>query len=49
MGLQTPLIDSARLRDELGWEPRLASTEALLDLLGGFHDGAGAPTPPLRA
>jgi nucleoside-diphosphate-sugar epimerase len=49
MGLHTPLIDSARLRDELGWEPRLASTEALLDLLGGFHDGAGAPTPPLRA
>jgi nucleoside-diphosphate-sugar epimerase len=49
MGLQTPLMDSARLRDELGWEPGVSAGDALLDLLGGFHDGAGAPTPPLRA
>jgi nucleoside-diphosphate-sugar epimerase len=48
MGLETPLLDSTRIREDLGWEPRLGSTDALLDLLGGFHDGAGAPTPPLR-
>ncbi|HEY0416852.1 MAG TPA: NAD-dependent epimerase/dehydratase family protein [Gaiellaceae bacterium] len=49
MALQTPLLDSTRIRDELGWEPARAAGEALLDLLHGFHDGAGVPTPPLRA
>jgi nucleoside-diphosphate-sugar epimerase len=48
MGLQTPLISSARIRAELGWSPARTAGDALLDLLGGFHDGAGAPTPPLR-
>jgi nucleoside-diphosphate-sugar epimerase len=48
MGLQTPLMDPARIRDELGWQPRHAAGEALLELLHGFHAGAGAPTPPLR-
>jgi nucleoside-diphosphate-sugar epimerase len=49
LGLQTPLMDPARLRDELGWRPNVSAGDALLDLVGGFHDGAGAPTPPLRA
>jgi len=49
MGLKTPLMDSSRIRDELGWQPRHAAGEALLELLQGFHAGAGAPTPPLRA
>jgi len=49
MGLQTPLMDSSRIRDELDWAPRHEAGEALLELLQGFHAGAGAPTPPLRA
>ena len=49
MGLRTPLLDCARIRDELGWRPRHEAGEALLELLQGFHAGAGAPTPPLRA
>ena len=49
MGLQTPLLDSSRIREELGWEPAHESGEALLELLQGFHAGAGAPTPPLRS
>lgn len=48
MGLQTPLLDASRIRDELGWEPRYTAGEALLDLVRGFHAGAGAPTPPMR-
>jgi nucleoside-diphosphate-sugar epimerase len=49
MGLRTPLLDSTRARTELGWKPRFDAGEALLDLLRGFHDGAGLPTPPLAA
>jgi nucleoside-diphosphate-sugar epimerase len=48
MGLQTPLLDTRRARDELGWEPTRHAGETLLELVAGFRDGAGAPTPPLR-
>ncbi|MBA2476620.1 MAG: NAD-dependent epimerase, partial [Actinobacteria bacterium] len=34
-------------RTELGWEPRRGADEALLELLAGMHEGAGAATPPL--
>jgi UDP-glucose 4-epimerase len=47
MGLQTPIMDVTRARDELGWTPSHSSGEALLELLEGLRDGAGAPTPPL--
>jgi nucleoside-diphosphate-sugar epimerase len=47
MALETPLLDSTRARTELGWSPKHSSGEALLELLDGFHEGAGAPTPPL--
>ena len=49
MGLQTPLLDTTRARTELGWEPRVEAGQALLELVHGFHDGAGSPTPPLAA
>ena len=49
MGLQTPLLDSSRIREELGWAARRSAGDALLDLLEGFHSGVGVPTPPLRA
>jgi hypothetical protein len=48
MGLQTPLMSAQRIRDELGWSPARSAGDALLDLLAGFHEGAGDRTPPLR-
>jgi nucleoside-diphosphate-sugar epimerase len=47
MALGVPLIDSARARAELGWEPRYRSTDALLELLDGMRRGADYGTPPL--
>jgi UDP-glucose 4-epimerase len=47
LALGVPLLDTTRAREELGWEARRDSGEALLELLGGIHDRAGAPTPPL--
>lgn len=47
MGMLTPLMDVARARRELGWEPRVGADDALLDLLAGLRDGAGMQTPPL--
>jgi UDP-glucose 4-epimerase len=47
MALATPLIDSSRARDELGWEPRYRSTDALRELLDGLRRGADFATPPL--
>jgi nucleoside-diphosphate-sugar epimerase len=48
MGLSVPLLDTTRAREELGWEPRLSSLEAILALLGGLRQGASEPTPPLE-
>ncbi len=47
MALETPLLDASRAREELGWEPERRADDTLLELLDGFHDGAGLPTPPL--
>jgi nucleoside-diphosphate-sugar epimerase len=47
LALGVPLLDTTRARDELGWEPRRRADEALLELLAGLREGAGAPTPPL--
>jgi nucleoside-diphosphate-sugar epimerase len=48
MALSVPLMDSARARAELGWDPRYRSTDALLELLDGMRRGADSATPPLR-
>jgi nucleoside-diphosphate-sugar epimerase len=47
MGLSVPLIDSGRIRRELGWTPRHTAEDALRELLEGIRERAGAPTPPL--
>ena len=47
MGLRTPLMDTTRARTELGWHETTDAGTALLELLAGFHEGAGLPTPPL--
>jgi nucleoside-diphosphate-sugar epimerase len=48
LGLGAPLMDCARARTELGWQPRYAADEALLELIEGLREGAGERTPPLR-
>jgi nucleoside-diphosphate-sugar epimerase len=47
MGMAVPVMDTARIRDELGWEPRRTADAALLELLEGIRERAGAATPPL--
>jgi len=48
MALGVPLMDTTRIRGELGWTPHHSSGGALLDLLAGMRDRSGADTPPLR-
>jgi UDP-glucose 4-epimerase len=48
MGLAVPVMDVSRARNELGWQPRHSSSDALLDLMAGMRDGAGLATPPLE-
>ncbi len=47
LALQLPLLDTARIRTELGWSPTVSSLDALREVLEGMADGAGAQTPPL--
>jgi UDP-glucose 4-epimerase len=49
MALGVPLLDTARARRELGWEPRLSSTDALSELMEGMRSGSDLDTPPLKA
>lgn len=48
MGLNVPLMDNARARRELGWEPEYSAMDAARELLKGMADGEGAPSVPLR-
>jgi UDP-glucose 4-epimerase len=48
LALQVPIMDTARARAELGWEPRTASLDALAELLNGLRRGCDGETPPLR-
>jgi nucleoside-diphosphate-sugar epimerase len=47
MAFQSPLMDTTRAREQLGWAPRYSSGEALIELLDGMKEGAGSGTPPL--
>jgi nucleoside-diphosphate-sugar epimerase len=47
LALAVPLLDTTRARSELGWTPRHRADAALLELIEGMREGAGAPTPPL--
>jgi UDP-glucose 4-epimerase len=49
MGLDVPVMDTTRARTELGWKPRRTAAEALLELIDGMRESAGAPTPPLNS
>jgi nucleoside-diphosphate-sugar epimerase len=47
MALGAPLMETSRAREELGWQPRVSSLDALRDLFEGLRRGRGFPTPPL--
>ena len=47
MGLNVPLLDSTRAREELGWTPVHRADETLLELLDGMRERAGLATAPL--
>ena len=49
LGLDAPLMDTTRIREELGWAPRRSAADALAELLAGLRDRAAADTPPLAA
>ncbi|WP_285106289.1 NAD-dependent epimerase/dehydratase family protein [Promicromonospora sp. MEB111] len=48
MALSAPVLDAARIRTELGWEPRRTAAEAVEDLLDGMAVGQGMGSAPLR-
>ena len=48
MGLRVPLMDNARARRELDWEPEYSAMDAARELLKGMADGEGAASVPLR-
>jgi UDP-glucose 4-epimerase len=48
LALGVPIMDTSRARTELGWAPRHDAGDALLELLDGMRDGAGAALPPLE-
>jgi UDP-glucose 4-epimerase len=48
MALQSPVMDTARARTELGWVPEYSANDAVAELLEGLRHGAGVDTPPLE-
>lgn len=44
-----PVMDTTRVRHELGWVSHHTSDEAFAEFIEGLHTGAGGPTPPLRS
>jgi nucleoside-diphosphate-sugar epimerase len=48
MALAVPIMHTGRARTELGWEPRMSSGDALLELLDGMRRSDGGPLPPLE-
>ena len=49
MGLGVPVMDTTRIREELGWRAAHTSAQALEELLAGLRQCAGLDTPPLEA
>jgi nucleoside-diphosphate-sugar epimerase len=49
LGVQTPIMDVSRARSELGWSPKVAADQALLELVDGLRRNGETPTPPLSS
>jgi UDP-glucose 4-epimerase len=47
LALQLPLLDTTRIRDDLGWSPTMSSLDALRQVIEGLVHHVGGPTPPL--
>jgi UDP-glucose 4-epimerase len=47
LALNVPLMDTARIREQLGWTPHRSATDALAELAEGMREGADDHTPPL--
>jgi nucleoside-diphosphate-sugar epimerase len=45
--LSLPIMDTSRIRSELGWTPSYKATDAIVEMMEGLREGAGGPTPPL--
>jgi nucleoside-diphosphate-sugar epimerase len=48
MGLGVPVLDSTRIREELGWRETRDAASTLREWLTGLAEGAGGATPPLE-
>jgi nucleoside-diphosphate-sugar epimerase len=49
VAMNTPVMNTARARDELGWVPRYSSTQGAQELLDGLATGAVGPTAAMGA
>jgi nucleoside-diphosphate-sugar epimerase len=49
LALRCPLLSSDRVRNELGWQPKVDAVDALAELVQGMADRAGDLTHPLRS
>ncbi|GGP53025.1 NAD-dependent epimerase/dehydratase family protein [Saccharothrix coeruleofusca] len=47
VGTRSPVVDTTRAREELGWRPRVGSVEAAREQLAGMAESATAPSPAL--
>ena len=48
MAMGVPLMDTARVRTELGWAPRHGAEETLREMLTGIAGRDGTPSPTMR-
>ncbi|GAA1625357.1 NAD-dependent epimerase/dehydratase family protein [Georgenia ruanii] len=48
MAMGVPLMDTARVRAQLGWAPRHDAEETLREMLEGIADRDGTPSPTMR-
>lgn len=48
MAMTVPVLDTTRIRTELGWTPRHTAAEAIEELLAGMAAGQGVRSAPLR-
>lgn len=46
MAAGAPVMDTGRAKQVLGWEPKISSVDAVLDLLAGMGAGHGVPPSP---
>lgn len=47
MGMLSPIMNTTRAREELGWEPRFSATQTVEELLDGLRHESDMATPPL--